>query len=413
MAKILDGIKNAWNAFIRGDPPEATIAYGYGYSYRPDRNSLSGEKAKSLVAAIYTRISIDAAAITMEHVRLDENQRFKESIDSPFNNCLKVEANLDQGARAFRQDMCMSMLDEGVIAVVPIITVGDPRYSESFKVYNMRVGKILEWYPSHVKVRVYNEQTGRREDIRLPKWAVAIMENPLYPVMNEPNSTLKRLIRKLNLLDYVDEQSTKNKLDLIIQLPYALKTDSQKKAAKRRLDDIETQLTGSTYGIAYIDSTEHITQLNRPVENNLASQVKELTEMLYGELGITKAVMDGTASEQEMLNYYNRTLEPILTVWAEEFIRKFLSKTARSQNQSVLFFRDSFRLVPVGQLADIADKFTRNEILTSNEMRSIIGYKPSSDPRADELRNKNLNKGSNEEVQPVNEDDQEEEIEET
>lgn len=413
MAKILDGIKNAWNAFIRGDPPEATIAYGYGYSYRPDRNSLSGEKAKSIVAAIYTRISIDAAAITMEHARLDENQRFKESIDSPFNDCLKLEANLDQGARAFRQDMCMSMLDEGVIAVVPIITVGDPRYSESFKVYNMRVGKILEWYPSHVKVRVYNEKTGLREDIRLPKWAVAIMENPLYSVMNEPNSTLKRLIRKLNLLDYVDEQSTKNKLDLIIQLPYALKTDGQKKAAKRRLDDIETQLTGSTYGIAYIDSTEHITQLNRPVENNLASQVKELTEMLYGELGMTKAVMDGTASEQEMLNYYNRTLEPILTTWAEEFIRKFLSKTARSQNQSVVFFRDSFRLVPVGQLADIADKFTRNEIITSNEMRSIIGYKPSSDPRADELRNKNLNQGSNEEARPVYGEDQEEEIEET
>lgn len=392
MPSLIKSVKNRWNAFIRGDPPAQTIRYGYSSSFRPDRNRLSQVKSKSIIAPILNRISVDVAAVTMEHARLDENDRFLEKIDDSFNQCLTLEANIDQTGRALRQDICMSMLDEGVVAVVPVDTKGDPRYTESFEIYSLRVGKILEWFPNHVKVKVYNEKTGQREDITLPKWAVSIIENPLYAVMNEQNSTLQRLIRKLNLLDYIDEQSGKNKLDLIIQLPYTLKTEHQKEAADRRRNDIENQLTGSTYGIAYIDSTEHITQLNRPVENNLASQVEKLTTMLYGQLGITQAVMDGTANEQEMLNYYNRTIEPILSAIADEFKRKFISKTGRTQKQSVVFFRDAFRLVPLGQLADIADKFTRNEITTSNEIRGAIGFKPSKDPGADELRNKNLNR---------------------
>lgn len=391
MSRLGQGIKNAWNAFIRGDPSQQqVIRYGYSTSYRPDRNSLSSKNARSIVAPILNRIAIDVAAISMEHAQLDDDDRFVEAKDSEFNACLNLEANIDQTGRAFRQDICMSMLDEGVVAVVPVITKGDPRLTESFKIYSMRVGKVVEWYPKHVKVRIYNEDNGQKQDILLPKYMVAIIENPLYAVMNEHNSTLQRLIRKLNLLDYIDEQSSKNKLDLIIQLPYSLKTESKREAAKSRLNDIEKQLTGSTYGIAYIDSTEHITQLNRPVENNLLAQTDKLTEMLYGQLGITKGVMDGTASEQEMLNYYNRTIEPILSAIADEFIRKFLSKTARSLNQSVVFFRDPFRLVPVEKLADIADKLTRNEIVTGNEIRGKIGFKPSKDPTADELRNKNI-----------------------
>lgn len=391
MSRLGQGIKNAWNAFIRGDPSQQqVIRYGYSTSYRPDRNSLSTKNARSIVAPILNRIAIDVAAISMEHAQLDDDDRFVEVKDSEFNSCLNLEANIDQTGRAFRQDICMSMLDEGVVAVVPVITKGDPRLTESFKIYSMRVGKVVEWYPKHVKVRIYNEDNGQKQDILLPKYMVAIIENPLYAVMNEHNSTLQRLVRKLNLLDYIDEQSSKNKLDLIIQLPYSLKTESKREAAKSRLNDIEKQLTGSTYGIAYIDSTEHITQLNRPVENNLLAQTDKLTEMLYGQLGITKGVMDGTASEQEMLNYYNRTIEPILSAIADEFIRKFLSKTARSLNQSVVFFRDPFRLVPVEKLADIADKLTRNEIVTGNEIRGKIGFKPSKDPAADELRNKNI-----------------------
>lgn len=391
MSRLGQGIKNAWNAFIRGDPSQQqVIRYGYSTSYRPDRNGLSSKNARSIVAPILNRIAIDVAAISMEHAQLDDDDRFMEAKDSEFNSCLNLEANIDQTGRAFRQDICMSMLDEGVVAVVPVITKGDPRLTESFKIYSMRVGKVIEWYPKHVKVRLYNEDNGRKQDILLPKYMVAIIENPLYAVMNEHNSTLQRLIRKLNLLDYIDEQSSKNKLDLVIQLPYSLKTESKREAAKSRLNEIEKQLTGSTYGIAYIDSTEHITQLNRPVENNLLAQTDKLTEMLYGQLGITKGVMDGTASEQEMLNYYNRTIEPILSAIADEFIRKFLSKTARALNQSVVFFRDPFRLVPVEKLADIADKLTRNEIVTGNEIRGKIGFKPSKDPAADELRNKNI-----------------------
>lgn len=409
MSRLGQGIKNAWNAFIRGDPSQQqVIRYGYSTSYRPDRNGLSSKNARSIVAPILNRIAIDVAAISMEHAQLDDDDRFVEAKDSEFNSCLNLEANIDQTGRAFRQDICMSMLDEGVVAVVPVITKGDPRLTESFKIYSMRVGKVVEWYPKHVKVRIYNEDNGQKQDILLPKYMVAIIENPLYAVMNEHNSTLQRLIRKLNLLDYIDEQSGKNKLDLIIQLPYSLKTESKREAAKSRLNEIEKQLTGSTYGIAYIDSTEHITQLNRPVENNLLAQTDKLTEMLYGQLGITKGVMDGTASEQEMLNYYNRTIEPILSAIADEFIRKFLSKTARSLNQSVVFFRDPFRLVPVEKLADIADKLTRNEIVTGNEIRGKIGFKPSKDPSADELRNKNIAAPKEETTPQVNDESQDE-----
>lgn len=409
MSRLGQGIKNAWNAFIRGDPSQQqVIRYGYSTSYRPDRNGLSSKNAKSIVAPILNRIAIDVAAISMEHAQLDDDNRFVEAKDSEFNSCLNLEANIDQTGRAFRQDICMSMLDEGVVAVVPVITKGDPRLTESFKIYSMRVGKVIEWYPKHVKVRIYNEDNGQKQDILLPKYMVAIIENPLYAVMNEHNSTLQRLIRKLNLLDYIDEQSSKNKLDLVIQLPYSLKTESKREAAKSRLNEIEKQLTGSTYGIAYIDSTEHITQLNRPVENNLLAQTDKLTEMLYGQLGITKGVMDGTASEQEMLNYYNRTIEPILSAIADEFIRKFLSKTARSLNQSIVFFRDPFRLVPVEKLADIADKLTRNEIVTGNEIRGKIGFKPSKDPRADELRNKNIAAPKEEQTPQVNDESQDE-----
>lgn len=409
MSRLGQGIKNAWNAFIRGDPSQQqVIRYGYSTSYRPDRNGLSSKNARSIVAPILNRIAIDVAAISMEHAQLDNDDRFVEAKDSEFNSCLNLEANIDQTGRAFRQDICMSMLDEGVVAVVPVITKGDPRLTESFKIYSMRVGKVIEWYPKHVKVRVYNEDNGQKQDILLPKYMVAIIENPLYAVMNEHNSTLQRLIRKLNLLDYIDEQSGKNKLDLVIQLPYSLKTESKREAAKSRLNEIEKQLTGSTYGIAYIDSTEHITQLNRPVENNLLAQTDKLTEMLYGQLGITKGVMDGTASEQEMLNYYNRTIEPILSAIADEFIRKFLSKTARSLNQSVVFFRDPFRLVPVEKLADIADKLTRNEIITSNEVRGKIGFKPSKDPTADELRNKNIAAPKEENQPQANDEEQDE-----
>ena len=409
MSRLGQGIKNAWNAFIRGDPSQQqVIRYGYSTSYRPDRNGLSSKNARSIVAPILNRIAIDVAAISMEHAQLDDDNRFVEAKDSEFNSCLNLEANIDQTGRAFRQDICMSMLDEGVVAVVPVITKGDPRLTESFKIYSMRVGKVVEWYPKHVKVRIYNEDNGQKQDILLPKYMVAIIENPLYAVMNEHNSTLQRLIRKLNLLDYIDEQSSKNKLDLVIQLPYSLKTESKREAAKSRLNEIEKQLTGSTYGIAYIDSTEHITQLNRPVENNLLAQTDKLTEMLYGQLGITKGVMDGTASEQEMLNYYNRTIEPILSAITDEFIRKFLSKTARALNQSVVFFRDPFRLVPVEKLADIADKLTRNEIVTGNEIRGKIGFKPSKDPAADELRNKNIAAPKEEQIPQVYDEEQNE-----
>ena len=386
-------LRHAWNAFLNKDP--TTTRYrdvGMGYFYRPDRMRFSRGNERSIVTSVYNRIAIDAAAIEMRHVRLDENNRFLEVLNTGLNNCLELEANVDQTGRAFIQDVVMSMMDDGCVAIVPTDTDDDPEtgIAGSFDVDEMRTGRITEWYQQHVKVDVYNERIGRKQEIIMAKSAVSIVENPLYAVMNEPNSTMQRLIRKLNLLDMVDEQNSSGKLDLIIQLPYVIKTEARRVQAENRRKDIEDQLSGSKYGIAYTDGTEHITQLNRPVENNLMSQVEYLTSMLYSQLGITQGILDGTADDKTMLNYYNRTIEPILCAIADEMKRKFLTKTARSQRQSIEFFRDPFKLVPVSEISEIADKFTRNEIMTSNEIRQIIGMKPSDDPKADELRNKNL-----------------------
>lgn len=386
-------LRHAWNAFLNKDP--TTTRYrdvGMGYFYRPDRMRFSRGNERSIVTSVYNRIAIDAAAIEMRHVRLDENNRFLEVLNTGLNNCLELEANVDQTGRAFIQDVVMSMMDDGCVAIVPTDTDDDPEtgIAGSFDVDEMRTGRITEWYQQHVKVDVYNERIGRKQEIIMAKSAVSIVENPLYAVMNEPNSTMQRLIRKLNLLDMVDEQNSSGKLDLIIQLPYVIKTEARRVQAENRRKDIEDQLSGSKYGIAYTDGTEHITQLNRPVENNLMSQVEYLTSMLYSQLGITQGILDGTADDKTMLNYYNRTIEPILSAIADEMKRKFLTKTARSQKQSIEFFRDPFKLVPVSEISEIADKFTRNEIMTSNEIRQIIGMKPSDDPKADELRNKNL-----------------------
>lgn len=398
-------LQHAWNAFVNNRDP--TMQYrdiGASYSYRPDRPRLTRGNERSIVTSVYNRIAIDCAAIDIKHVRLDDNERFKEEIDSGLNNCLSIEANIDQSGRAFIQDVVMSMLDEGCVAIIPVETDKDPILTDSYKILSMRTGKILEWYPSHVKVRAYDERTGRKEDIVLPKARVGIVENPLYAVINEPNSTMQRLIRKLCLLDAIDEQSGSGKLDLIIQLPYIIKTEARRQQAENRRKDIEMQLAGSKYGIAYTDGTEHITQLNRPVENNLMKQIEYLTQMLYSQLGITQAVLEGTADEQTMLNYYDRTIEPILSAIVDEMKRKFLSKTARSQKQSIEFYRNPFRLVPVNNIADIADKFTRNEILTSNEIRQIIGMKPSDDPKADQLINSNINHAGEEERMALDEE---------
>lgn len=383
-------LKHAWNAFLSREPTSYYQGLGRGYSYRPDRPRLTRGNERSIVTSVLNRIALDAAAINIQHVKLDENGRFLSAVNSGLNNCLTLEANMDQTARAFVHDVVMSMMDEGCVAMVPVDTTLNPEVTGAYDIVTMRVGQILEWYPQHVKLRVYNDRRGEKEDIVLPKSTVGIVENPLYAVMNEPNSTLQRLIRKLNLLDAVDEQAGSGKLDLIIQLPYVIKTDAMRAQAERRRQDIENQLSGSKYGIAYTDGTEHIVQLNRAVENNLMTQIEYLTSMLYSQLGITKGVMDGSADEQTMLNYYNRTIEPILAAVVDEMKRKFLTKTARSQLQSISFFRDPFKLVPVGELSEIADKFTRNEIMSSNEIRQIIGMKPSKDPKADELRNKNL-----------------------
>ncbi len=380
-------IKNAWNAFRKRDP---TTSYGPGFFYKPDRTRLTLSNERSIIASIYNRIAIDVASIDIQHVRLDENDRYLETIDSGLNTCLQLEANIDQTGRAFVQDIVMSMLDEGCIAVIPVDTTVDPRNSSSYEIRSMRVGKIVQWYPNAVKVEAYNEKIGRKEQIVLPKSMVAIIENPLYAVMNEPNSTLKRLIRKLNLLDVVDEQLGSGKFNLIVQLPYMIKTKTRKDQAEARRKELEDQLTNNQYGIAYMDGSEHITQLNRPLENNLMSQIEYLTNMLYSQLGITQSILDGTADEKTMLNYHSRTIEPILSAITGEMKRKFLTKTARSQRQSIEFFRDPFKLVPVDSIAEIADKFTRNEIMTSNEIRQVIGMRPSKDPKADELRNKNL-----------------------
>lgn len=383
-------LKHAWNAFMNRDP---TRFYEYGgYTQRPDRPRLTRGNERSIISSVFNRISLDAAAIDIVHVRLDENGRFIESVNSRLNNCLTLEANIDQTHRAFIQDVVLSMMDEGVVAIVPVDTTLDPDITGSYDIETMRTGRILEWYPSHVRVSIYNDLIGRKEEVILPKSMVAIIENPLYSVINEPNSTMQRLIRKLNILDVIDEQSGSGKLDLIIQLPYVIKTEARRREANKRRKEIETQLSGSKYGVAYTDGTERITQLNRSVDNNLMSQIEYLTSMLYSQLGITQSILDGTANEATMLNYYSRTIEPILSAIADEMKRKFLTKTARSQRQSIEFYRDPFKLVPVNEISEMADKFTRNEIMTSNEIRQIIGMMPSNDPNADELRNKNLSR---------------------
>ena len=395
-------LKHAWNAFT-GNIQMNYRDLGMGYSYRADRPRMSRGNERSIVTSVYNRIALDVAALNVQHVRLDENGRFLSVIDDGLNNCLTLEANIDQTARSFIQDVVVSMFDEGSVAIVPVDTTTDPNVSGSYDIQSLRVGQILDWYPQYIRARVYNEQTGRKEDIVVPKSAVAIIENPLYAVINEPNSTMQRLIRKLNLLDVIDEQSGSGKLDLIIQLPYVIKTEAKRQQAENRRKDIENQLSGSKYGIAYTDGTEHITQLNRSVNNNLMSQIEYLTSMLYSQLGITQSILDGTADEKTMLNYNNRTIEPIISAIVDEMKRKFLTKTARSQHQSISFFRDPFKLVPVNDIAEIADKFTRNEIMTSNEIRQVVGMKPSEDPRADELRNKNLSapSGSNQQSEEM------------
>lgn len=385
-------LKHAWNLLINNkDPTVPYQSYGGGYSYRPDRVRFSRGNERSIITAVYNRIALDAAEIEIQHCDLDENGRFKEAKKSSLNNCLNLSANLDQTGKAFIQDIVMSMLDEGCVAVVPVDTTFDPKLTGSYDILSMRTGKIMEWYPQHVRVRLYNERTGRHEEVTVPKSTVAIIENPFYAVMNEPNSTLQRLIRKLNLLDFIDEQSGSGKLDLILQLPYVVKTEPKRQIAETRRKDIENQLTNSKYGIAYIDGTERVTQLNRPVENNLMKQIEYLTSMLYSQLSITQAILDGTADDKTMLNYYSRTINPIISAIVNELKRKFLTKTARAQGQSILYFRDPFKLVPAAELAEIADKLTRNEIATSNEMRQAIGWKPSGDPKADQLINSNLN----------------------
>lgn len=405
---ITDRLQHAWNAFLDNDRRRPYQYMGYSSYNKPDRVRFTRGNERSIVTSVYNRLALDVAAIGIKHVRLDENGRYTEEINSGLQNCLNVEANIDQTGRAFLQDVVMSMLDEGCVAIVPVDTTINPNVSGSYEINTMRVGKILEWYPAHVRVRLYNDQKGIHEEVTLPKSTVGIIENPLYAVINEHNSTMQRLIRKLNLLDVVDEQSGSGKLDLIIQLPYVIKSEARRKQAEDRRKDIEMQLAGSKYGIAYTDGTERITQLNRPAENNLMHQIEYLTNMLYSQLGLTQAILDGSADDKTMLNYYNRTIEPIIAAIVDEMKRKFLTKTARAQRQSLMFFRDPFKLVPVADIAEIADKFTRNEIMSSNEIRQIVGIKPSDDPAADELRNKNLNQ-STEEMKPQENIEQKEE----
>lgn len=388
---ISDRLQHAWNAFMNRDPTYGHPNIGTSYSVRPDRPRFTRGNEKSIVTSVYNRIALDVSAINIQHVRLDDNGRFKEQLDTPLNRCLTLSANTDQTGRAFIQDAVMSMLDEGCVAIVPIETNIDPSVSDSYDIYTMRTAKIVEWYSQHVKIRAYNELIGRQEEKIVPKKMVAIVENPLYAVINEPNSTMQRLVRKLSLLDVTDEQTASGKLDLIIQLPYIIKTEARRQQAEERRKNIEMQLAGSKYGIAYTDGTERITQLNRSLENNLMKQIEYLTSMLYSQLGITQTILDGTADEKTMLNYYSRTIEPIVSAIVDEMKRKFLTKTARSQKQTISFFRDPFKLVPVNDIAEIADKFTRNEIMTSNEIRQVIGMKPSDDPKADMLINSNLN----------------------
>ncbi len=387
-------LMHAWNTFKSRDPTGSSFHYfGPSAGYRPDKAEFSRINAGSITTPIYNRIAMDCAAISIVHARVDENRRFTDEVDSGLNYCLTVEPNIDQTPRAFIQDVVISLLDEGSVAIVPVDTTSDISKG-SFDITTMRVGKILQWYPQFVQVLVYNDRTGKNEKVVLPKNSVCIIENPLYAIINGKNSTLQRLLHKMRLLDSIDEQVGSGKLDMIIQLPYAVKTAKRKEMAEERRKDIETQLSSSAYGIAYMDATERITQLNRPLENGLFPQIQQLTEQLYSQLGITQSILDGTADDKTMLNYYNRTIEPIVSAITDEMKRKFLTKTARTQGQSILFFRDPFRLVPVNQLAEIADKFTRNEIMTSNEIRQIVNMKPSKDPAADELRNKNLSQSS-------------------
>jgi Phage portal protein len=403
MSRFGTTLMHVWNAFVNQIPERKKNSswpiqpangdqqyYGASYGSRPDRVRLRISNERSMISSIYTRLSIDVASVDMRHVRLDEQKRYIDDIDSGLNNCLTVQANIDQAARAFRQDVAMTLFDKGVAVLVPVDTTISPEQSGGFDILTLRVGDVVTWYPYHVRVSVYNETIAQREEITLHKSAVAIVENPLYAVMNEPNSTLQRLLHKLNLLDAIDEQSASGKLDLIIQLPYVIKSEARRQQAEQRRADIEFQLKGSQYGIAYTDGTEKITQLNRPAENNLMAQVEYLTEMLYGQLGLTEEVMNGTADEKAMLNYWNRTIEPVLTAVVESMRRSFLTKTARTQKQDVKFFRDPFRLVPIENIAEIADKFTRNEIMSSNEIRQVVGLSPHSDPKADKLINSNM-----------------------
>lgn len=382
-------LKHAWNAFLNRDPPGSGF-YNGGYSYRPDRMRYSRGSERTIINAIYNRIALDAASIAINHVRLDENNRFDSIVDSGLNYCLNVEANADQTGRGLIQDIVMTFLEEGVAAVVPEKTDFDPRYSNSYEIYSMRVGVPVEWYPNHVRVRMFNELTGQREEITFPKKMVALIENPFYAVMNAPNSTMQQLVRKLTLLDVVDEQAGSGKLDMIIQLPYVIKSPARREQAEQRRADIEQQLSGSKYGIAYTDGTERIVQLNRSLENNILKSIEYLTNMVYSQLGVTQEILNGTADEKTMNNYMNRIIEPVVSAIADEFKRKFLTKTARTQGQSIMFFRDPFRLAPVSMIAEMADKFTRNEILTPNELRQLIGMKPSKDPKSDQLANRNI-----------------------
>ena len=390
---VVSRLKNALNVFMQGerDPPVIYRDIGPSYSYRPDRPRLSRGNERSIVTSIYNRIAMDVSSIDIRHIMCDDNGRYKETMDSPLNNCLSLEPNLDQTAQAFFMDVVLSMLDEGVVAIIPVVFDRDIYENDAFDIYSVRTGKIVGWYPKYVRVRTYDERDGRQKEIIVPKEATAIIENPLYAVINEPNSTMQRLIRKLNILDAIDEQSGSGKLDLIIKLPYTVKSPLRQQQAENRREDIASQLEGSKYGIAYIDSTENITQLNRPVENNLMGQIEYLTSMLYSQLGFSQAILDGSADDKTMLNYYSRIIEPILSAITKELTRKFLTQNARTRGQTVSFFRDPFKLVPVSSIAEIADKFTRNEIMTSNEIRQIIGIKPSEDPNADKLINKNIN----------------------
>ena len=398
MPTIVERFQHAWNAFR--NPRDPTYRdYGQAYSYRPDRYRVRSGNERSVVTTVFNRIAVDAAAVNIEHVRLDKNGRYKDVMKTGLNSCLTLSANLDQTGRSFIQDAIHSMFDEGVVALVPVVTSVDPNVTSSYDILTLRTGKILEWFPHHIRVRVYDEDTGQQRDLILPKQMCAIVENPFYSVMNEPNSTLQRLIRKLNLLDYVDEQSSSGKLDLIIQLPYVIKSKARQQQAEMRRKDIEMQLAGSKYGIAYTDGTEKITQLNRSIENNIWTEVKELQAMLFAQLGITDTILNGTADEQTMINYYNNIIEPVLSAISLEMQRKFLTQTGRSQGQAICFYRDAFKLIPVKDLAELADKFTRNEIASSNEIRSVIGWKPSDDPKADQLVNANLNQSPDEMAQ--------------